>query len=163
MFLWGYLLRGIFCLKWRRMVSSEQKPTIATLLHTKSIFRAHSSQLHRWCSRVVMFSTWCQENKPANPLGFEVVCAFPTKFHRGLLCCLAQALHPAESKCSQLKASWRQWLCCGKLEKAGKGKGWKAKVLWYCQKWSTSQSKHPSAPATSAHYPRCPETPSKFY
>lgn len=50
----------------------------------------------------------------------------PSKFHWGLLCYLAHALHPAELKCSQLKGRWRQQLC-GMLKKAGKGKGWKVK------------------------------------
>lgn len=106
-------------------------------------FKMHSSQLYRWCSRAVVFFTQCQERKPANPLRFEVACSFPSEFHWGLLCYLAHASYPAESKCSQSKVCCRQWLCCSKLEKAGKGKGWKAKVLWCCQKWSTLQ---PGAP-----------------
>lgn len=106
-------------------------------------FKKHSSQHHRWCSRAVVFFTRCQESKPANPLRLEAVCMFPSKFHWGLLCYLAHALHPAELKCSQLKVCWRQQLCCSKLEKAGKGKSWKGKVLWYCQKWSTSRPSNP--------------------
>lgn len=112
-------------------------------------FKKHSSQHHRWCSRAVVFFTRCQESKPANPLRLEAVCMFPSKFHWGLLCYLAHALHPAELKCSQLKVCWRQQLCCSKLEKAGKGKSWKGKVLWYCQKWSTSR---PSNPLCSSHF-----------
>lgn len=87
-----------------------------------------------------MFFTRCQESKPASPLGLKVVCTFPSKFHRGLLCYLAHAWHPAESKCSKLKACCRQQLCCSKQEKAEERKGWEAKILWYCHKWSTSQS-----------------------
>lgn len=90
-----------------------------------------------------VFFTWCQESKPANPLRFEEVCAFTSKFHWGLLCYLAQASHSVESKCSLLKVCWRQLLICSNLEKAEKRKGWKANVLLYCQKLSTSRPGSP--------------------
>lgn len=85
------------------------------------------SQLCGCCSRAVLFFTQCQESKPAKPWRFEVVCMLPSEFHWGLLCCLAHASHPAESKCSQSKMCWRQQLCRSELKKAGNRGGLEGK------------------------------------
>lgn len=124
-------------------------------------FKTHSSQLHRWCSRAVVFFTQCQESKPANPLRYEVLCTFCSELHWGLLCYLAHASHPAESKCSQSKVRWRQQLCCGRLGKAGKGlEGWGSLIL---SEVVCITAWHPFTPSTPAHEPLCPGTWHEFY
>lgn len=133
------LIMGRLSVRRRGMVGQSKTAPAAQWVQ----FKKHSSQLHRWCSRAVVFFTRCQESKPANPLRLEVVCMFPSKFLWGLLCYLAHASHPAELKCSQLKVCWRQQLCCSKLEKAGKREGLEGKSTLVLSEMIHITARHP--------------------
>ena len=120
-------IKSMFSLKRRGIGGQSKSAPLSQSLHAECSLKRTAANFIRGAPGRQCSAPAAKKANLRTPLRFEVVCTFPSEFHRGFaLCYLAHASHPAESKCSQSKVRWRQRQAG---ERQGKGRAGGQKVL----------------------------------